>query len=82
MKNKKPAPDIFLSAAEKLGARAEECVVVEDAVNGIQAAHAAKMRCVAVAHTFPVEVLREADIVKECIADIVLSDLVPHLMED
>jgi len=82
VKNKKPAPDIFLSAAKKLGARTEECVVVEDAVNGIQAAYAAKMRCVAVAHTFPVEVLHEADVVKECIADIVLSDLVPHLMED
>src|SRR5439155_19109078 len=34
--NKKPAPDIFLSAAAKLGLTPGQCVVVEDAVNGIE----------------------------------------------
>ena len=51
--HKKPAPDIFLAAARKLGVPPEGCVVVEDAVNGVQAAKAAGMRCVAVAQTFP-----------------------------
>ena len=34
----KPAPDIFLKSAEKLGLKPEECIVFEDAVNGIRAA--------------------------------------------
>jgi HAD superfamily hydrolase (TIGR01509 family) len=42
----KPAPDIFLLAASKLGATSEEVVVVEDSVAGAQAARAAGMRCV------------------------------------
>jgi pseudouridine-5'-monophosphatase len=42
----KPAPDIFLVAADALGARPEECVVIEDAPNGVAAAIAAGMRVV------------------------------------
>jgi HAD superfamily hydrolase (TIGR01509 family) len=79
VKNKKPAPDIFLSAAGKLGVNPTECVVVEDAVNGVEAAHAAGMRCIAVIHTFPADRLREADLIREKISDILLSDLAPHL---
>jgi HAD superfamily hydrolase (TIGR01509 family) len=44
----KPAPDLFLSAAKCLGAAPEHCLVFEDSPNGILAAHAAGMRCVAV----------------------------------
>ena len=77
--NKKPAPDIFLTAAEKLGVTPAECVVVEDAVNGLQAANAAVMRCVAVATTFPAGQLMEADRVRDSITGILLSDLVPQL---
>ena len=39
----KPAPDIFLKAAQLLGLRPEECVVIEDSPPGIRAAHAANM---------------------------------------
>lgn len=39
----KPAPDIFLKAAEKLGVLAEHCLVLEDSNTGIRAAHAAGM---------------------------------------
>jgi len=42
----KPAPDIFLMAAEQLAVAAENCLVVEDSVAGIQAAAAAGMKCV------------------------------------
>ena len=72
---KKPAPDIFLKAAAKLEVTAGECVVVEDAVSGIQAALAAGMRCVAVAQTFPVERLRAAHLIRDRIAQVSLEDL-------
>ncbi|MFE9774443.1 HAD family hydrolase [Streptomyces sp. NPDC005931] len=44
----KPAPDVFLEAARRLGARPADCVVVEDAAPGAAAAHAAGMRCIAI----------------------------------
>ncbi|WP_031086028.1 HAD family hydrolase [Streptomyces sp. NRRL WC-3549] len=44
----KPAPDVFLEAARRLGAEPASCVVLEDAVPGVEAARAAGMRCVAV----------------------------------
>ncbi|MFD8636662.1 HAD family hydrolase [Streptomyces sp. NPDC059533] len=44
----KPAPDVFLEAARRLGAEPADCVVVEDAAPGARAAHAAGMHCVAV----------------------------------
>lgn len=43
----KPAPDVFLRAAKKLGVNPEDCVVVEDSPSGILAAKNAGMRCVA-----------------------------------
>ncbi len=73
--NKKPAPDIFLAAAAKLGVPPAACVVIEDAVNGVQAAKAAGMRCVAVAQTFPAEKLRQADLVRPCLRDVTLAAL-------
>ena len=81
VKNKKPAPDIFLLAANKFGVNPNECAVVEDAVNGVQAAQAAGMRCIAVAHTFPADRLHEADLIREKISDILLSDVAPHLVK-
>ncbi|MFE2142741.1 HAD family hydrolase [Streptomyces sp. NPDC059456] len=44
----KPAPDVFLEAARRLGADPADCVAVEDAAPGAQAARAAGMACVAV----------------------------------
>lgn len=79
VKHKKPAPDIFLSAARNLGVNPAACVVVEDAVNGIRAAKAAGMRCIAVTQTFPAERLQEAAIVRDRISQVRLSDLAPDL---
>lgn len=42
----KPAPDIFLAAAAKLGVAPAHCIVLEDSSAGIQAAHAAGMRAI------------------------------------
>lgn len=44
----KPAPDVFLEAAHRLGADPADCVVLEDAAPGAAAAHAAGMRCIAI----------------------------------
>ncbi len=43
VKNSKPAPDLFLAAAERAGVSPENCLVLEDSYNGIRAAHAAGM---------------------------------------
>ena len=75
--DKKPAPDIFLAAARKLGLAPTQCVVIEDAVNGIQAAKAAGMYCLAVAQSFPAERLGQADCVKATICEVNLEDLRP-----
>jgi len=40
----KPAPDLFLHAAKELGIAPEECLVIEDSINGVKAAKAANMR--------------------------------------
>ncbi len=44
----KPAPDVFLLAAGRLGVSPSQCVVFEDSLNGVRAAKAAGMHCVAV----------------------------------
>lgn len=51
----KPAPDIFLEGARRLGVPPECCLVVEDSVAGVRAASAAGMRAIAVTHTYPAE---------------------------
>jgi HAD superfamily hydrolase (TIGR01509 family) len=44
----KPAPDVYLEAANRLGKEAEACVAIEDSTNGIRSAHAAGMGVIAV----------------------------------
>jgi len=70
---KKPAPDIFLAAARKLAVEPTACVVIEDAVHGVEAAKAAGMRCIAVAQTFPAAQLQGADIVLSGVADVTVE---------
>lgn len=56
----KPAPDVFLLAGERLGLKPNQCLVVEDAPVGIEAAHAAGMRVLALVGTHPAETLNTA----------------------
>lgn len=56
---KKPFPDIYLEGARQVGIAPEYCLVVEDAISGIQAAHAAGMDAVGVPTTFTMEQLQE-----------------------
>ena len=44
----KPAPDVYLEAARRLGVEAEACAAIEDSSNGIRSAHAAGMGVIAV----------------------------------
>jgi beta-phosphoglucomutase-like phosphatase (HAD superfamily) len=61
----KPEPAVFLEAARLLDVPPENCVVVEDAVAGVQAAKRAGMKCIAVTTTNSAQLLQEADIVVE-----------------
>ena len=56
---KKPFPDIYLEGARRVGMDPKDCLVVEDAVSGIQAAHAAGMDAVGIPSTFTPDQLKE-----------------------
>lgn len=70
VKAKKPAPDIYLLAAEKLGVSPSECIVVEDSNNGVEAAASAGMRCVVTVSGYTREEdFSRAAIVLTCLGD-------------
>ena len=75
VERRKPDPAIFLEAAARLGVAPAACTVIEDAVNGVAAARAAGMRCVAVATSFAAAHLRQADVVRPAIAEVTLQDV-------
>jgi HAD superfamily hydrolase (TIGR01509 family) len=56
----KPAPDIFLRAAQLLGVAPESCCVIEDSMPGVAAGLAAGMQVIAITNTHPAEQLRAA----------------------
>jgi beta-phosphoglucomutase len=68
--NGKPAPDTFLKAAEKLSLGPDCCVVVEDAVQGVDAGKAAGMPVVAVTTTRSRADLQRADIIVDSLAQL------------
>ncbi|MET3131433.1 beta-phosphoglucomutase family hydrolase [Oxalobacteraceae bacterium GrIS 1.11] len=57
----KPHPDVFLLAAERAGARPEDCIVFEDAPLGVEAARRAGMRAVVLTTTLPAAAFAEFD---------------------
>ncbi len=71
----KPDPAIFLLAAERLGARPENCVVMEDAVAGVAGAKKAGMKCVAVTNSHPAASLGDADIIVDSLTEISIERL-------
>jgi HAD superfamily hydrolase (TIGR01509 family) len=72
----KPAPDVYLEAARRLGVPPETCVAIEDSHNGIRAAKAAGMTCVAIPNPLfpPGDAVAEADVVL-----VALAGLTPEL---
>ena len=57
----KPDPAIFLKVAEKFSIKPEECLVIEDAPKGVEAAHNAGMKSIAITTTHTREELKESD---------------------
>jgi beta-phosphoglucomutase len=76
----KPDPETFLKAAGEIGIAAGRCVVVEDAVQGIEAGKAAGMRVVAVTSTRRREDLAGADMIVDSLAELRAEDF-GHLLE-
>ena len=63
VRRRKPAPDLFLLAAERLGIEPGRCVVIEDAPDGVRAAKAAGAKCIAVTNTTTAVNLTGADFI-------------------
>jgi len=73
--HKKPDPQLFLIAAERMGLAPQHCVVIEDAPNGVEAAKAAGALCIAVTNTTPAAALGQADVICDSLAPIDLDTL-------
>ncbi len=71
----KPAPDVFLKAAEELEVEPGRCLVIEDAVAGVEAAHAGGMRCIAVAGDRDLPGLRKAEVVVRDLREVTVDTL-------
>jgi HAD superfamily hydrolase (TIGR01509 family) len=78
----KPDPELFLLAALRMGVEPGACVVFEDSPNGMRAALAAGMRCVAVPNALTLPLDRPAvDLVLGSLAERPLADVLGHLAE-
>ncbi|MDP2718738.1 MAG: HAD family phosphatase [Dehalococcoidia bacterium] len=66
----KPDPQVFLLAATRLNVEPSGCLVIEDAVAGVEAARNAGMKCIAVTNTHGPEHLKEADLVVDSLASV------------
>jgi HAD superfamily hydrolase (TIGR01509 family) len=69
----KPAPDVYVEAARRLGVRTQDAVAIEDSANGIRSAKAAGMRVIAIPNPHfppPEDVLAKADVVLDSLAEL------------
>jgi HAD superfamily hydrolase (TIGR01509 family) len=66
----KPDPQVYLVAAQRVGAAPQRCLVLEDAVAGVEGAKAAGMACIAVTSTHPRHYLTKADLIVGTLADV------------
>ncbi len=82
-KQGKPHPEIFLTAAEELGTSPGESFVIEDAVNGVQAAKAGNMAALGLARAYDEELLADAhaDLVVTTLDDVSLDALAEGRLE-
>lgn len=75
----KPRPDVFLKAADALQIRAGNCVVIEDAIAGVEGAALAGMKSVAVTTTNPASQLAKADLVVQNLGKLDTQDFLSML---
>lgn len=67
----KPYPDIYLYVVDKLRVTPNECVVIEDSINGVRAAKRAGMRCIAIPdRRLPLDKFMEADVVVDRLSEV------------
>jgi HAD superfamily hydrolase (TIGR01509 family) len=77
----KPHPDPFIKACDLLNsfsaARIEraDCLVIEDSIHGVRAAHEAGMRCLAITNSYPANKLAQADLIVDSLATLSLRDV-------
>ncbi|HSK88702.1 MAG TPA: beta-phosphoglucomutase [Anaerolineales bacterium] len=76
VERQKPAPDLFLHAADQLGLAPTQCAVIEDAASGIEAARAGGFRCVGLG---PRERVGKADLILPSLQGVHLMDLLSAL---
>jgi len=79
VKNKKPHPELFQKAAAALKIDPARCVVIEDAPNGVEAAHAAGCKCIAVTNSTTAEKLAAADLIVNSLEEVELTTLLKLL---
>jgi HAD superfamily hydrolase (TIGR01509 family) len=79
IRHKKPHPEVFTVACERLALVPGSCVVIEDAPNGVQAAHAAGCQCIAVTNTCIKDKLKEADLVVDTLISVSVDTLLSVL---
>jgi beta-phosphoglucomutase family hydrolase len=72
----KPAPDTFLKAAQKISLPPRNCVVVEDAIQGVEAGKSAGMPVIALTTTRDRAALTEADIIVDSLDELKAMDFV------
>ncbi len=65
----KPHPEVFLKSADKLSVEPKHCLVFEDAINGFEAAHRAKMKSIGIATVNSIEDILKLDSVVEAQKD-------------
>jgi len=75
----KPNPDVFLRTANILQVKPEHCVVVEDAIAGVEGAKRAGMKCIAVTTTNPASALEKADFIFDDLDQMSETDFLPLL---
>jgi len=84
VENCKPHPEVFVKVLERINknnstkstiVHAYECLVIEDSIAGIKAAHHAGMKCLAVTNSYSSEKLSEADMIVKSLEEVKIEDI-------
>ena len=84
VENCKPNPEVFMKALERINKHDStksriiypyECLVIEDSIAGIKAAHHAGMKCLAVTNSYSSEKLSEADMIVKSLEEVKIEDI-------